>query len=290
MPAAQAATVRRDTSIRDISTEGVDNKLASIREVSYWARRRSTGVGNLGGGIERKQHLACLCVSSIKFSFPLTEEHQIAGNEHTRLRGLRQTNLPNNFTCAGVSGSVQAKGLCARNVIEEGRAQVKVSVDRLGDKTRIAGVSLENIRVVPGSVVDEFCSWAISCRVPFAPPVVARHYESQRFIRRSVLGRKGNLGLTWSKEGGKSSGYGSRVGLFLRRELVEAERGYRLDSRRGLGWRGNLERGTSSTGWDGVLGHRVDGLAGAAVENEVLPGLGAMAKGPEMLSIFLKRE
>src|SRR6266849_9647047 len=95
MPAAQAATVSRDTSIRDISTEGVDNKLASIREVSYWARRRSTGVGNLGGGIERKQHLACLCVSSIKFPVPLTEEHQIAGDQHTRFRGLRYANLPN---------------------------------------------------------------------------------------------------------------------------------------------------------------------------------------------------
>jgi len=138
MPAAQAAAVRRDTSIRDISTEGVDNKLASIREVGYGARRRSTGVGNVGGRIERKQHLACLCVSSIKFPVSLTEEHHIAGNEHTRLRGLRYANLPNNFTCAGISGPVQAKGLCTRNVIEEGRAQVKVSVDRLGDKTLVA--------------------------------------------------------------------------------------------------------------------------------------------------------
>jgi len=138
MPAAQAAAVRRDTSIRDISTEGVDNKLASIREVSYGACRRPTGVGNVGGSIERKQHLSCLCVSSIKFAVPLTEEHYIAGNEHTRLRGLRYANLPNNFTCAGISGPVQTKGLCARNVIEEGRAQVKVSIHRLGDKTRIA--------------------------------------------------------------------------------------------------------------------------------------------------------
>src|SRR5712691_9748875 len=146
MPAAQAATVRRDTSIRDISTERVDNKLASIREVSYGARRRPAGVGNVGGSIERKQHLACLCVSVIIYPAALTEEHHIAGNEHTRLRGLRYANLPSNFTCAGVSGSVQAKGLCTRNVIEEGRAQVKVSVDRLGDKTRIARVSLENIR------------------------------------------------------------------------------------------------------------------------------------------------
>ena len=138
MPATQAAAVRRDTSVRDISAEGVDNKLASIREVSYWARRRPTGVGNVGGGIERKQQLACRCVSSIKFPVPLTEEHHIAGNEHTGLRGLRYANLPNNFACASVSGSVQAKRLCTGNVIEEGRAQVKVSVDRLGDKTRIA--------------------------------------------------------------------------------------------------------------------------------------------------------
>src|SRR5260370_13042194 len=113
MPAATAATVRRDTSIRDISTEGVDNKLASIRDVSYGARRRSTRVGNVGGGIERKQQLACRCVSSIKFPVPLTEEHHIAGNEHTRLRGLRYANLPNNFTCPGVSSPVQPKRICA---------------------------------------------------------------------------------------------------------------------------------------------------------------------------------
>ena len=138
MSAAQATAVRRDTSIRDISTEGVDDKLASIREVGYGARRCSTGVGNVGGRIEREQHLACRWVSSIKFPVPLTEEHHIAGNEHTGLRGLRYANLPNNFACASVSGSVQAKRLCTGNVIEERRAQVKVSVDRLGDKTRIA--------------------------------------------------------------------------------------------------------------------------------------------------------
>src|SRR5258708_9788350 len=225
MPATQAVTIGGNTAIGNISTERVDDKLASIREVGYRARRRSTGVGDVGGGIVGKQHLACPCVSSIKFPVPLAEEHQIPGNEHTGLRGLRQANLPNNFTGARVGGSVQAKGLCTRNVIDEGRAQVKVSVDRLGDKTRIAGVRLEDIRVVPGAVVHEFCSWTISCRVPFASPVVARHNQPQRFIGRMVLGRKGNLGLTWSKEGGKSSGYGSRVGLFLRRELVEPERG-----------------------------------------------------------------
>ena len=82
MPATQAVTIRGDTAVGDISTERVDNKLASIREVGYGARRRPTGVGNVGGGIERKQHLACLCVSSIKFAIPLTEEHHIAGNEH----------------------------------------------------------------------------------------------------------------------------------------------------------------------------------------------------------------
>src|SRR6202022_138579 len=115
------------------------------------------------------------------------------------------------------------------------------------------------------------------------------HYEPQRFIGRSVLGRKGNVGLTMVlvQERAKSSGYGSRVGLFLRRELVEPERGHRLDGRIGLGWGGNLERGTGAAWRDGFLGHCEDGLAGAAVENEVLPGLGAMAEGPEMLSVFL---
>src|SRR5207302_8975692 len=76
-PATQAITIRRDTSIRYISTERVDNKLASIREVGYGARRRSTGVGNVGGGIEAKQHLASLCVSRIKLTVPLTDEHHV---------------------------------------------------------------------------------------------------------------------------------------------------------------------------------------------------------------------
>src|SRR5260370_16358840 len=97
-PATQAVTIRGDTSIRDISAERVDNKFASICEVGYGTRRRSTGVGNVGGGIERKQHLASLCVSSIKFPVPLTEEHQIPGHEHPRLPGLRQAKPPNNFS------------------------------------------------------------------------------------------------------------------------------------------------------------------------------------------------
>ncbi len=58
IPATQTVTIRGDTSIRHISTEGVDDELASIREIGYGARRRSTGVGNVGGGIEAKQHLA----------------------------------------------------------------------------------------------------------------------------------------------------------------------------------------------------------------------------------------
>src|ERR1700687_2727943 len=98
MSATQAVTIRGDTSIRHISTEGVDNKPAPIREVGYGARRRSTGVGNLGGGIVGKQHLACVCVNSIKFPVPLTEEHHVTGNEYARLRGLRHLDLPNNFT------------------------------------------------------------------------------------------------------------------------------------------------------------------------------------------------
>src|SRR3989442_2641372 len=100
MPAPQTPAVRRDTSIRDISTEGVDDKLASIREVGYGARRCSTGVGNVGGRIAREQHLACRCVSSIKFPVTLTVEHPIAGNQHTGLRRLRDANLSNNFACA----------------------------------------------------------------------------------------------------------------------------------------------------------------------------------------------
>ena len=38
MSATQAATIRRDASIRHISTERVDDKLTSLREVGYGAR------------------------------------------------------------------------------------------------------------------------------------------------------------------------------------------------------------------------------------------------------------
>ena len=290
MSATQTVTISGDTSIRDIPTERVDDKLASIREVGYGTRRGSTGVGNVGGGLEGKQHIACLRVCRIKFPVSLTEEHHITGNQHARLRRLRQANLPNNFARAGVGGSVQAKGFRTGNMIEKRRAQMQVSVDRLGDKAGIARVSLEDIRVVPGAVVDKFGSRAKSCRVPFTSPVVTRHNQPQRLIGRSVLRRPGNFGLAWSEERAKSSGYSSRVGLFLSRELIEAERGHRLDSRIGLGWCGNLERGTSNTWWDGSLGHWENGLAGAAVENVVLPSLAAMAECPEMLSIFVERE
>src|SRR5260370_7312838 len=77
MSATQAVTIRGDTSIRHISTEGVDDKLAPIREVGYGARRRSTGVGNLGGGILGKQHLSCVSVTSINISVPLPTQHYL---------------------------------------------------------------------------------------------------------------------------------------------------------------------------------------------------------------------
>src|SRR5216683_3898775 len=106
MAATQAVTIRRDTSIRHISTERVDDKLASLHEVGYGTRRRPTGIGNIGGGIERKQHLACLCVNGIKFPVTLAKENQIAGYQHTRFRGLRYANLPDNFTRPRVGRSV----------------------------------------------------------------------------------------------------------------------------------------------------------------------------------------
>src|SRR5258708_2091155 len=59
MPSAQAVTVRRDTSIRDISTEGVNNKLVSIGEGSYLARRRATGLRDVGWRIQRTQQRGC---------------------------------------------------------------------------------------------------------------------------------------------------------------------------------------------------------------------------------------
>src|ERR1700687_1484744 len=84
MSATQAFAIRSDTPIWHIPTEGVDDKLPPIREVGYGARRRSSGVGNLGGGIVGKQHLACLCVNSIKFPVPLTEDNHAPGNAPAR--------------------------------------------------------------------------------------------------------------------------------------------------------------------------------------------------------------
>jgi len=49
MPATQAVAIRRDTSIRYISTEGVDDKLASIREVGYGPRRAPPALVMLAG-------------------------------------------------------------------------------------------------------------------------------------------------------------------------------------------------------------------------------------------------
>src|SRR5258708_39949047 len=74
MSATQAVTIRRDASIRHISTERVDDKLASIREVGYGTRRRSTGVFNVGGSIEDKQLVARSCLNSIKCPIALTKE------------------------------------------------------------------------------------------------------------------------------------------------------------------------------------------------------------------------
>src|SRR5258708_40173642 len=73
MAATQAVTIRRDASIRHISTERVDDKLASLREVGYGTRRRPAGIGNIGGGTARKQHLPCLFINSIKFPVTLAK-------------------------------------------------------------------------------------------------------------------------------------------------------------------------------------------------------------------------
>src|SRR6267378_2360698 len=116
MAATQAVAIRCDASIRHISTERVDDKLASLREVGYGTRCSPTGIGNIGGGIERKQHLACLCVNGIKFPVTLAKENKIAGYQHTRFRWLRYANLPNNFACPRVGRPVKAKGFCAGNV------------------------------------------------------------------------------------------------------------------------------------------------------------------------------
>jgi hypothetical protein len=69
-------------SIRNISTERVGDELAPPREVGYWGRRRSTGIVNLGRGIELKQLLACPRMDAMERPVPLTEKDQISGNEH----------------------------------------------------------------------------------------------------------------------------------------------------------------------------------------------------------------
>src|ERR1700730_8443001 len=188
-PATQAVTIRRHTSIRDISAERVHYELASVHKVGHRARRGPSGVRNFARRIETEQHLACPCVSSVEFSISLAEENHITGNEHTGFRRLRDANLPNNFTCPRVGGPVHAKGLCAWHMIEEGRAQVQVSIDRLVHKARIACVCLEDVRVMPRAVVHVFCSRAESCRRPFTSSVIPGHDQPQRFIGRSVLRR-----------------------------------------------------------------------------------------------------
>src|SRR5258706_8132073 len=104
--ATQAVTICGDGAIRHVSTERVEDELASLNEVGYGTRRRPTGIGNIGGGIERKQHLACLCVNGIKFSVALAKENQIPGYQHTRFRGVRDAGLPDKFTPPRVGRSV----------------------------------------------------------------------------------------------------------------------------------------------------------------------------------------
>src|ERR1700730_8292488 len=123
-PATQAVTIRRHTSIRDISAERVHHELASVHKVGHGACRGPSGVTNFAWRIETEQHLACPCVSSIEFPISFTKENHVTGNEYTRFRRLRYANLPNYFPCPCVGGSVYAKGLCARNVIEKCRPQV----------------------------------------------------------------------------------------------------------------------------------------------------------------------
>lgn len=60
--------------------------------------------------------------------------------------------------------------------------------------------------------------------------------------------------------------------------VFEPQRGYRFDSRIGLGCCGHLERGSGTTWRDRLLSHREHGLARTAVENEVLSGLTTMAE------------
>src|SRR5258706_6162450 len=93
MAATQAVTICRDASIRHISTERVDDKLASLREVGYGTRCSPTGIGNIGGGIQPKQHLFWLFVNGHKISLTPAQENQIASYQHTPLRWLQYSNL-----------------------------------------------------------------------------------------------------------------------------------------------------------------------------------------------------
>ncbi len=85
-------------------------------------------------------------------------------------------------------------------MIEEGRAQVQVSIDRLVHKARIARVRFEHIGVMPRAVIDILRSRAIASRRPFTSSVVARHDQSERLIRRRVLRRQSDLRLTRRQE------------------------------------------------------------------------------------------
>src|SRR5258706_5129922 len=92
--ATQAVTICRDASIRHISTERVDDELASLHEVGYGTRRRPTGIGNIGGRIKRKQHLYWLFVHGIKFLDTLRQEKPIAPHQRTPTPRFMYPQLP----------------------------------------------------------------------------------------------------------------------------------------------------------------------------------------------------
>src|SRR6202035_4316923 len=87
-PATQAVAIRGDTAVRHISTEGVDNELASVHKVGHGTRGGPAGVRNFTWRMETEQHLAGPCVSSVECSIPLAKENQVAGDKHTRFRRL----------------------------------------------------------------------------------------------------------------------------------------------------------------------------------------------------------
>src|SRR6516162_1000100 len=164
---------------------------------------------------------------------------------------------------------------------------MQISVFRLRNQTRVARVRLEEIRILSRAIVDVFGTRAISCRIPFASPVITRHNQPQYLIWRSILRRFGHLRLTWSQEGAEGGRDGSYVWLLFGCELVEADWRKRLNRGIGLGWCGNLKR---CAGWNGLLGHRVDGLARAPVQNVVLSRLAAMANRLVLLAVLFERE